>query len=71
VRKPEEKHLENPRVDGYNKMNLKRIKQDSVDWIDLAQNRVKWRAVVNTGTNLRVPYRAGNFLTGRESVSWT
>jgi len=34
-----------------------------VDWIHLAQDRGKWRAVVNTGMNLRVPYVAGNFLT--------
>jgi hypothetical protein len=26
-----------------------------IDWIDLAQNRDRWRAVVNTAMNLRVP----------------
>jgi hypothetical protein len=28
---------------------------DGMDWIDLAQDRVQWRAVVNTVMNLRVP----------------
>jgi hypothetical protein len=49
------KYWENPSVFGYNKINLKRIKHDSVDWIDLAQNRSKWRAVVDTVMNLRIP----------------
>ena len=26
-----------------------------IDWIDLAQGRYRWRAVVNTAMNLRVP----------------
>jgi hypothetical protein len=28
---------------------------DGLDWIDLAQNRGQWRALVNTVMNLRVP----------------
>jgi hypothetical protein len=34
-----------------------------VDWIDLAQEMSRWRALVNTIVNMRVPYKAGNFLT--------
>jgi hypothetical protein len=33
-----------------------------VGWNNLAQERHKWRAVVNTVMNLRVTYNAGNFL---------
>jgi hypothetical protein len=28
---------------------------EGMDWIDLAQNRDKWRAIVNSVMNLRVP----------------
>jgi hypothetical protein len=37
------------------KIDLGEIGWDGVDWIDLAQNRDKWRALVNTVMNLRVP----------------
>jgi hypothetical protein len=36
------------------KMYLREILWDGVDWTDLAQDRDKWRAVVNTVMNLRV-----------------
>jgi hypothetical protein len=43
------------RLVGNVKTNLKEIGWDGMDWIDLAQNRDQWRALVNTVMNLRVP----------------
>jgi hypothetical protein len=40
-----------------------KIGYDGMDWIDLAQDRAYWRALVNTVMNLRVPYNAGKFLS--------
>jgi hypothetical protein len=37
------------------KMKLREIGWDGMDWIDLAQDRDRWRALVNTVMNLRVP----------------
>jgi hypothetical protein len=37
------------------KMDLREIGWDGEDWIDMAQDRDKWRALVNTVLNLRVP----------------
>jgi hypothetical protein len=39
----------------YIKMDLREIRSDGMDWIDLAQDRVQWRALVNTAMNLRAP----------------
>jgi hypothetical protein len=55
--KPEGKRLlERPRrrwEDGI-RMDLREIGWGSVDWIQLAQDRDRWRAVVNMVMNLRV-----------------
>jgi hypothetical protein len=37
------------------KMDLLEIGLSAVDWIGLAQNRYRWRALVNSVMNLRVP----------------
>jgi hypothetical protein len=37
------------------KMDLRKIGFGDVDWIHLAQERDRWRALVNTVMNLRVP----------------
>jgi hypothetical protein len=36
-------------------MDLREIGWDVSDWIDLAQDREQWRALVNTVMKLRVP----------------
>jgi hypothetical protein len=36
-------------------MYFREIELDGVDWIDMAQDRDQWRALVNTVLNRRVP----------------
>jgi hypothetical protein len=66
VGKPEGKRpLGRPRrrwVD--NIMDLGEVGWRDVDWIGLAQDRNKWRALVNSVLNLRVPYNAGKLSSG-------
>jgi hypothetical protein len=45
------------------KMDRREIGWDGMDEIDLAQDRDRWRALVNMVMNLRVPYKAGKFLS--------
>jgi hypothetical protein len=42
-------------------MDLREIRIDGAIWIQLAQDRVQWRAWVNTVMDLRVPYESGIF----------
>jgi hypothetical protein len=37
------------------KMGVREIGLDGMDWIDVAQDRDQWRALVNTVMNLQVP----------------
>jgi hypothetical protein len=45
-----------------NKMDLQKLGCVGLDWIQLAQNRDRWRALVNAVMNLRVPIKFGEFI---------
>jgi hypothetical protein len=36
-------------------MDIQEVGYEDMDWIELAQNRDRWRALVNEVMNLRVP----------------
>jgi hypothetical protein len=58
VGKPEGKRLPGRprrRWDDNITMDLQEVGCGGMDWIGLAQNRGKWRALVNAVMNLRVP----------------
>jgi hypothetical protein len=59
------RHLGKPRrkwVDNI-KIDLQEVGWGSMDLVDLAQDRDRWRALANSVMNLWVPRSAGNFLT--------
>jgi hypothetical protein len=48
-------HLEDQSVDGRIKLKLFfEVGDGNIDWIDLAQDRDRWRAPVNAVINIRV-----------------
>jgi hypothetical protein len=58
VGKPESKRpLGRPRrrCEDNIKLDLREIVIDGANWIRLAQERIQWRAFVNTVMNLRIP----------------
>jgi hypothetical protein len=64
VGRPEEKAtLNRGRWETNIKMGLHEVGWEGMGWIDLAQDRDRWRAPVNAAMNLGVPQNAGNFLT--------
>jgi len=42
-----------------------------MDWIQVAQDRDRWQALVNVVMNLQVPQNAGNFLDSCKLVSFS
>jgi hypothetical protein len=42
-------------------LDLRETVREDVEWVHLAQDRDRWRSLVNTIMNLRVPWKAGNF----------
>jgi hypothetical protein len=51
--RPRRRWLDNVRMD------LVEVGWSNVDWIGLAQDRERWRALVNSVLNLQVPSNAG------------
>jgi hypothetical protein len=67
VGKPQGKRpLERPRrtwADNI-KIDLREKGWGGMNWIEAAQDREQWRALVNTVMNFRVPQHVGKFLSG-------
>ena len=45
------------------KIDIQEMGCGGIVWIDLAQDRDRWRALMTAVMNLRVPQNAANFLT--------
>jgi hypothetical protein len=48
-------------------MDLREIGWGGMNWIDVAQDRDQWRALVNTVMNVRVPQHVEKFLSSSET----
>ena len=61
--RPRRRWVDNIRID------LQEVGCGYMDWIGLAQDRDRWRTLVSTVMNVRVPWNGGNFLTSCKPVS--
>jgi hypothetical protein len=61
VRKPRRRWVNNIRI------HLEVVEWGDVDWIGLAKDRNRWRALVNLVLNHRVPQNAGKLSSGLTS----
>jgi hypothetical protein len=53
------------------KIDLREIGWDGIDWIDQAQDRSQWRALVNMVMNFLVPQNAGKCLSSCTTGSFS
>jgi len=53
------------------KLDLQEVGCEVMDWLDLAEDRDRWRALVNVVMNHKVPQNAGNFFTSSELISFS
>jgi hypothetical protein len=62
--------LEGPGIENSDiKGDLKGIRWEGVNWVHLAQDRGKWRAVVNMVMNLWAVLHAADSLLGKADIS--
>ena len=53
------------------RMDLQDVGRGYMDWIELDQDRDRWRTLVSAVMNFRIPWNAGNFLTSYKQVSFS